>query len=210
MQEDLIRRPTVALFPAAKAQLLIQDVSVTRKIPQAIRFAAGSGPIQAYLMERNNWTQQTLDNIHWEAHGASHSHHRAQRCYLIKLCHRHLPIGKTLNRRNGKYSPTCPGCCKETKAQHHYLLCNAPSCITWQIAVLANIRRQLRHTRMNEHLHETIINCVDKTLAGRTKPLTGPFQSTLETQAQIGWPGLLRGYWSKSWQNEYKQAYEVP
>ncbi len=210
MQEDLIRRPTVALFPTAKAQLLIKDVSVTRKIPQSIRFAAGSGPIQAYLMERNKWTRQTLDTIHWEAHGASHSHHRSQRCYLIKLCHRHIPIGQTLNRRNRKYSPICPGCRVEPEDQHHYLLCNAPSRISWRIDVLANLRRQLRHTRTNEHLNETIIDCIDKALAGRAIPLTGPFQSTLKSQARIGWLGLLRGYWCKTWQKEYEKTYEVP
>jgi hypothetical protein len=61
------------------------------------------------MMTRNIWTKQTLDNIDWEAHGASQVHHRAQRCFLVKLCHRHLPIGQTLHCRDDKYSPTCSG-----------------------------------------------------------------------------------------------------
>jgi hypothetical protein len=52
MQEDLIRPPNVTLFPSAKAQFLIEDVSVTRKIPQSIRYAAGSKPIRTYLIRR--------------------------------------------------------------------------------------------------------------------------------------------------------------
>jgi hypothetical protein len=36
MVEDIQRRPTVNLFPSAKAQLLINNSSVTRKLPEAI------------------------------------------------------------------------------------------------------------------------------------------------------------------------------
>jgi hypothetical protein len=36
MKEDLQRQPVVALFPSAKAQLIIRNASVTRKIPQSI------------------------------------------------------------------------------------------------------------------------------------------------------------------------------
>jgi hypothetical protein len=103
MVQDQVRRPTVALFPSAKAQLLINEKTITRKLPQAIRFAAGSIGIRAYLRERNEWTEPILDSVNWEAHGAGHSHHRPQRCYLIKLCHRHLPLGQKLHRRNAKY-----------------------------------------------------------------------------------------------------------
>jgi hypothetical protein len=37
---------------------------------------AGSKGIKEYLLERNNWTTQTFDDINWDAHGASHAHHR--------------------------------------------------------------------------------------------------------------------------------------
>jgi hypothetical protein len=127
MQEDLTCRPVVALFPTAKVQLIIREASVTRQIPQAIRFAAGGTDIQEYLMERNAWTQRTFEDIHWEAHGAGHSHHRPQRCYLVKMCHQHLPLGETLHHRVAKYSPLCPGCREEPKSQNHYLQCSAIS-----------------------------------------------------------------------------------
>jgi hypothetical protein len=99
MQEDPTRRPIVALFPSAKAQLIIQDASVTRKIPQAIRYAAGFSAMRTYLLERNAWRASTFEDIHWDAHGASHSYHRPDRCYLVKLCHRHLALGVKLHRR---------------------------------------------------------------------------------------------------------------
>ena len=55
---------TVELFPLAKAQLIIKQASVTRKIPQMIQFAAGSIGIWVYLMEHNLWTEAILDDIH--------------------------------------------------------------------------------------------------------------------------------------------------
>jgi hypothetical protein len=211
MQEDLVRRPpTVNLFSSAKVQFLIKDVSVTRKIPQAIRFAAGSDPIKEYLMERNVWTAQTLSKIDWDAHDASHSYHRSQRCYLVKLCHRHLPLGHTLHRRNTKYSPTCPGCQEAPEIQNHFFQCTALSRIEWRISLLTNIRTQLKRTRTNDHLQATIVDCIDKAILGCAIPITEPFQTTLESHARISWLGLLRGYWSTQWQQEYAQTYEEP
>jgi hypothetical protein len=91
-----------------------------------------------------------------------------------------------------------------------YLQCTAPSRITWRIALLSKLRNQLSRTRTNEHLQEYIIDCIDKALSGRTITTTGPFQSALESQARIGWLGLIRGYWSTTRQQEYEQSYEEP
>jgi hypothetical protein len=100
MQEDTTWRPVVDLFPSAKAQLIIKDASVIRKTPQAIRYAAGSTAIWQYSMERNTWSEQIVNDIHWEAHGAGHSHHRPHSCYLVKFYHRHLPLGTKLHRHD--------------------------------------------------------------------------------------------------------------
>jgi hypothetical protein len=132
MQEDRTHRPTAALFPSAKVQLIIKDVSITRKIPMVIRSAAGSLGIRTYLQERNTWSEATLNNVHWDTHGASHSYHRPHRCYLVKLCHRHLPLGQTLDRRDNKYPSTCPGYRIDPETQSHHIQCKAPSRMLWR------------------------------------------------------------------------------
>jgi hypothetical protein len=83
MVEDKVRQPTVSLFPTAQAQLIMNETSITRKLPNAIRFAAGSKDIRIYLMKQNVWTLglNTLDSVNWEAHVTSHSYHRPhQKC----------------------------------------------------------------------------------------------------------------------------------
>jgi hypothetical protein len=68
----------------------------------------------------------------------------------------------------------------------------------------------LLQIRTNEHLQVIIVDSIDKALSGRSITHNGPFQSAIESQAQIGWLGLLQGHWSQTWQQEYKQTYEEP
>jgi hypothetical protein len=59
--------------------------------------------------------------------------------------------------------------------------------------------------QMAPNLQEVILNVIDSALAGRPINTTGVFREALEAQSQIGWLGLLRGYWSQAWQKAYKQ-----
>jgi hypothetical protein len=210
MQEDTTRRPIATLFPSAKAQLIIKGKSVTRKLPFAIRYEAGSIGIRKYLKDRNSWTERTLNDIHWDSHGASHSYHRPQRCFLIKLCHRHLPVGKTLYQRNPKYPSTCPGCREELETQSHFLKCNGDSRIAWRVKFITDLRQQMTILHTDTNLQEAILTCLDNSLAGRPNPTRGPFGAALLAQVHIGWTAMFRGYWSLEWQKAYTRTYPVP
>jgi hypothetical protein len=83
LQADEPRQPIALLFPSAKCQLIVNNKSVTQRIPQALRYKAGSTEIRKYLMHQNTWTEQTLDDVNWDAHGAGHSYHRPHRCYPL-------------------------------------------------------------------------------------------------------------------------------
>jgi hypothetical protein len=209
MVEDKTRRQTATLFPSARAQLIIKDVSVTRKIPQAIRFATGSQEIRKYLMNCNTWSKQTLDDINWEAHGSSHSSLRPHKCFLVRICHCHLPLGKRLHHRDSKYPSQCPGCCSIPKSQQHFLQCAAPSHIEWRIHLLTVLRAQMKVFKTKTNLQEAIVNCIDSTLSGRDTNTTGTFSQTLKAQACIGWQAMLCGYWTKEWQRAYERSYPV-
>jgi hypothetical protein len=210
LQQQEPRRPIALLFPSARCQFIINEKSVTRKIPQSIRFEAGSIDIKQYLMERNNWHETTLDDIHWDAHEASHNFHRPQRCFLIKLCHRHLPLGQTLHRRDPKYPPTCPGCRTDPETQEHFIQCEAVTRTSWRIKLLAALRRQMETLQTNTNLTEAILNCIDSAMASRAIPAIGPFQDAIEAQSRIGWLNMLRGHWTLEWQKAYEMTYPTP
>jgi hypothetical protein len=76
-----------------KTQLLIKASLLTWKIPQAIQKEGGSITIWGYLLKCNFWMENILTGVHWDTHRVSHLHHWLQRCYLIMLCHWHLPLG---------------------------------------------------------------------------------------------------------------------
>jgi hypothetical protein len=202
--------PKVALFPTAQCQLIIDGKSITRKIPQAIRHQAGLNDIQTYLMERNNWSEDTFSEVDWEAHGKAHSHHREQRCYLIKLCHRHLPTGQTLHRRDDKYPARCPGCGNSDESHDHFIGCAAVSRIKWRLQLLATLKKQLQVTKTAETLQDLILDVIDKAIAGRPISVAGPFAHILRSQERIGWRAMLHGYWSIEWQKAYTASYTIP
>jgi hypothetical protein len=183
--------PKVALFPTARCQLILDGRSITRKIPQAIRHQAGLGDLQTYLMEQNNWTLNTFHEINWEAHGKAHSHHRDQRCYLIKLCHRHLPTGQTLHRRDEKYPARCPGCNNTDESHDHYIGCDAASRIKWRLQLLAALKKQLQTGQTAEPLQDLIVDVIDRAVAGRPISVAGPFEQILRSQERIGWRAML-------------------
>jgi hypothetical protein len=209
MVEDPTRRPKALLFESAAAQFLIKDVSVTQKLPQTIRFEAGSKGIHKYLQTCNAWNTATLESVNWEAHGSSHSYHRPYKCYLIKLYHRHLPLGKTLNRRDPKYPVTCPGCRLEPETQDHYFHCKADSRIAWRLQLLMSLRKQMEVLQTDTNLIEAIINCMDNAMADRAIITAGPFQKALESQSRIGWLAMLLGYWSREWQQANGMTYHT-
>ncbi len=161
-------------------------------------------------MRRNQWDCDTLKSVNWQAQGAAHSNLRERRNFLIKLCHRHLPIGKCLHRRDSKYPPTCPGCCTEIENHDHFIGCNEQSRIKWRTEILTAIRTQLKKTKTNTKLEETIVHVIDRAMAGRPISVHGTFTEALRAQERIGWRSLLQGHWASEWQDAYRTTYNNP
>ena len=207
---DSIPQSKALLFPSAKCQLVIDGNTISRKIPHAIRFHAGAGPLRIYLMQRNNWTEAVLDSIDWQAHGTAHSHHRKHQGFLVKFCHRHLPLGKHLHRRNEKYPSVCPGCREATENHDHFIGCGATARILWRAGLLSTIRRQLETSGTHPNLTEAIVNVLDRAIAGRPISITGPYERSLRAQEKIGWRSMLQGYWSEEWQTIFHSTYHEP
>jgi hypothetical protein len=78
MKEDTERRPKVALFPSAKGQLKINNTTRNAQTP--------AGYLIHSRQRSDLGTMDKTDTRRRGAHGASHSYHEPQQCYLIKLC----------------------------------------------------------------------------------------------------------------------------
>jgi hypothetical protein len=75
---------------------------------------------------------------------------------------------------------------------------------------MVTIGKQLEVLHMDMKLHESLLNCINCTLAEREINRNGPFSTALEeAQAHIGWPGMLHGSWMNEWQQAYECKYPV-
>jgi hypothetical protein len=165
--------------------------------------------IQPYLMKQNEWTEHTMNDIHWDSHGSSHSHYRPQWCFLVKLCHRHLPLGQTLHRHDSKYPSICPGCRTASESQDHFIQCSVPPQITWRIALLSNLQTQMSQMKMDMSLQETLLDCIDRSPSNRDQTMVDTFRPAMKAQQWIGWLGLFWDYWTKEWQHAYENTYSI-
>jgi hypothetical protein len=104
----------------------------------------------------------------------------------------------------------CPGCREDQETHQHYIQCGAPTRIQWRISLLANLCQQLTKLSTNDQLKETIIDCIDRAMAGRHINTHGPCRQALEAQQHIGWLHMLQGYWTKEWQEAYTNTYMIP
>jgi hypothetical protein len=60
-----------------RVSLFLSVDTISCKLQNAIRYQAGLGPTQTYVMARNTWSDQTMRSIDWQAHGTAHLHHNA-------------------------------------------------------------------------------------------------------------------------------------
>jgi hypothetical protein len=76
--------------------------------------------------------------------------------------------------------------------------------------LLTKVTTQLKQTRTADNLHETILNAIDRALAGRPISISGPFETALRAQERIGWCSMLQGYWAQEWQAAYCHTSGIP
>ena len=82
--------------------------------------------------------------------------------------------------------------------------------IQWRTELLTATRKTLESNRTNSHLAETILDALDRAMAGRPISVGGPFATALRAQECIGWRCMLQGYWAREWQIAFRRTYPKP
>ena len=118
-------RPVNLLYHT-KTDLIINDEYITSNMKQNIRIAFGTGPMREYLQEKWKWTDATIEDIDWEAHGrALQRLPNSSRIATTKMIHRWLPTSSRQHElSNGKHPASCPICNHEKEDQQHFLSCS--------------------------------------------------------------------------------------
>jgi hypothetical protein len=95
--------PIVPVFPSAICQLDIRDATITRRHASALRWAATTPAMVAYLCARNDWTQTVYDSVCWSAFSTARNTLISPR-FAPNFCHRHLPVGIKAHQNASKGS----------------------------------------------------------------------------------------------------------
>ena len=190
----------VPILPTCGAQLHLPEGTATHKYKRELWLARTTGPLQQKLMQRNNWTEDTFEDIDWEAYRRALNRHDKHRTSLIKYHHGILPVGKRANQYDNKYPATRPSCIAPLETQEHLHRC--PSRHQWRTKCLQDIRTKL--IKLDTHPE-----MVDLFSAGLAAVLQGETSDTIqvpqgmeeiaEAQAAIGWDQILKGRIAMGW-----------
>jgi ribonuclease HI len=198
------RSPFAILSPNVKAHLVFSDGTVTSNYSEAIELAATGGPLQEYLMQRNDWTIPVFDTVDWQVHGTMLKRLKHKRSHLIKFVHDILPTTGRLNKFDGG-KRTCPLCECLTEDRDHIMRCHHPSRESWRRDCLQRVRDYCNQTYTYPHLTRLLVEGLDKWLSGDDQPHINPDQypSDLHTiirrQGNVGWKHIMLGRFVGEW-----------
>ena len=104
-------KPLSNPFPSCRASLLLHGGHVTSPHKQLLRAASLLPPLKEYTLRCNQWTPDTWDLIHWDAHrSALHALPPTKHLQIAKFIHHWLPVGHRLHKMRGTHSAACPLC----------------------------------------------------------------------------------------------------
>ena len=195
-------QPTVPLMPNTGAQLHLSDATVTTKYKQAIAYADTAPALRQYIAERNHWTEATMQQIDWKAHGTALKRQRKDACHLTKLVHDILPTNKAVSRYDPNRTENCRTCTCPVEDRDHILKCPHRSRSEWRTSFLIALRKRCDQLDTQPYIQEILLDGVEawfsETQIDATK-YPDRFSNLIRQQNSIGWRQVFNGRFSTEW-----------
>ena len=203
-----IDRP-VHLSYYTKTDLIIDGEFITSNIKANIRSAFGTGPMREYLQEKWQWSDETIEDIDWEAHGrALHRLPNSARISTTKMIHRWLPTSARQHELSqGRHPASCPICNHDHEDQYHFLSCQHKQYNT----VRTNFSKRISTYCDTYNCPPDISRLLQISIQHWPDPPIdkADFPSSLHTliqhQQQIGWEQVYYGRFSIEWTREFNR-----
>jgi hypothetical protein len=118
-------------LPGYAIRLIHDGSTITNKLYKIMSRALHESKLISFLKLKNNWSDNTFQRIHWDAHErAFTSLSRNNQIMTAKLVHK-LVNTNVQNQLFYGRSPLCP-CCKTTdETLQHILSCTSPGTLTY-------------------------------------------------------------------------------
>ena len=209
-------RQEAPFLPSSKAALRINNVLSTTHMEDSIRMTINGEALKNRLMERNNWTIDTLGYIDWDSHGSALSAMpTSDQVRLVKFLNDWLPTQKRNHRYGYAQSPNCPICSTVIEEQSHVISCPHPhfkSNLTLQIQQAKSF---LKSYRPFPQFWNIVSSCVCHAIGLGPTPsidlqdddLGILIRVAIDQQTAIGWEHFLRGRIASAWGDAQDQFY---
>jgi hypothetical protein len=184
------------------AQLHCRGQTVTSRYRRTVRREALGPDIRNYIMERNHWTLDDMETIHWEAHGQALNKNYIYRTFLVKFVHDKLPVGKTIARYKDTYDHRCPSCYDDQEDRTHFLRCPHPDRTKWHLKLATAIRKRCENLPTRPYLMEILIAGLVHWFQDTAFPrddYPAQYHDLIDQQEHLGWNQLFLGRFSTLW-----------
>lgn len=202
---------THSMYPAATAHLTIQKQLVMKNVYKTVIQTCGTPQLEQHLINRYNWTSQTLNIIWWKPIQATLlSFQPTHHIFSSKIMYQRLPC------KGEKFTDytedTCPCCNKEKETQLHFEKCTQNKIphtdLLIKIALTAKknnidpnlIKLMQRHFQYKK-VDETSLQIDEPNVDWKR------YRKVLKAQKEIGWEKLQRGFFATDW-DELQWRYE--
>jgi hypothetical protein len=178
------------------AQLLINDVTITKDHQRSILESSSSIPIRQYYNKKYKWHGNTFDTINWAAqHKVLKRYDNNDQRRILKFVHGWIPTYDRLYREQQAPSPQCPLCNNLIEDNLHLFMCTHPQ----QQEVVATLHRRMESDNNNYGVDELLIiykEAISQIGHKWTPPTLSKdkeLNDCVQDQTRIGWQQILFG-----------------
>ena len=225
-----LQRPTplTVVLPATEAAIIYRDQVITTKIGPKIRDILHSKPLRAYVMEKEDWTEDIFNSVDWQAF---------ERGMQKLSIHKRINVTKYIfnwqntgrqkqlfedgramqEERNPQIVGTCPMGCGEHEDSQHYLRCTKLQDSKAIDQSFGEVRNWMRKHHTHKELEIILLtglrhwttHCTPKeTWDLDNGPYREKFEEAIFDQNQIGWGNAFKGRISTLWGDIQMEHYK--
>ena len=198
--------PISPFLPESKCMVHTGKATTHSRYISTFREAATIPALHAYLQQKHQWTQTTLNDIQWAwFRQAVRSYKHSSSNHLTKLVYNQLatPDRKTKSGGQTWQDPICSHCKLQPETFNHLLRCNEPDAITFRMKLIPSVTAICNKYGAPVTFQNTLTRTIDEWMsdcpANNADQNSTHLTNLLRSQKSIGMNNLMRGFLSTEW-----------
>jgi hypothetical protein len=210
-------KPNCGLWPNERCALFIRGIKITSNWKEILTQQLLDGYLQEYLMEKEQWTTHSFQNICWKRQETALKQiSKARQAQTEKMCHDLRYTGARHAQWYGEVKPSCM--CGDNEYWRHVLTCKSLDAELIRADSWSKLRKGMDKWGMSQDMWLTIDNGVchytmnpkkrehDNMPTEPSQPFGPTFDAprnrlkvAFRAQSRIGWDNFLKGRLSLDW-----------